>query len=121
MDWSSHKTVESKLAAGVSFVLARMSFGRRMELMKQIRELMRRVEFHEAGGDAKDRMEAAILSAEIDRLYVLWGIKEIRNLAVDGSPATAQSLVEEGPEELFREALTAVRAECGLSEEERKN
>jgi len=121
MDWSSHKIVESRVAPGVSFVLARMSFGRRMELMKQIRELVRRVEFHEAGQDAKDRMEAAVLSAEIDRLYVLWGVKEVRGLAVDGEPATGQSLLEAGPEDLFREALAAVRGECGLSDEERKN
>jgi hypothetical protein len=121
MDWSSHKTVESRVAPGVSFVLARMSFGRRMELMKQIRELIRRVEFHEAGQDVKDRMEAAVISAEIDRLYVQWGIKEIRSLALDGAPATVQSLIEAGPEELFREALALVRGECGLSDEERKN
>ena len=36
-------------------------------------------------------------------------------------PATAESLIESGPEELFKEALAAVKAECGLSENERKN
>ena len=29
--------------------------------------------------------------------------------------------MERGPEELFQEALAAVKAECGLSEQERKN
>jgi hypothetical protein len=40
---------------------------------------------------------------------------------LDGSEASPQSLAEAGPEELFREALEAVRAETGLNEAERKN
>ena len=55
------------------------------------------------------------------RLYVLWGVEEIRGLQLDGSPATAEKLIEAGPEDLFQEALKAVKAECGLSETERKN
>jgi hypothetical protein len=66
-------------------------------------------------------MEASLLAAEIDRLYVLWGLEDVRGLDVDGAPATAERLIEAGPEELFVEALTAVKAECGLSEAERKN
>ena len=66
-------------------------------------------------------MEASLLGAEIDRLYIRWGLEEIRGLEIDGAPATAVSLVESGPEELFLEALTAVKAECGLLENERKN
>jgi hypothetical protein len=42
-------------------------------------------------------------------------------LSVDGVEATPEVLLERGPEELFREALAAVRREAGLSEEERKN
>jgi hypothetical protein len=40
---------------------------------------------------------------------------------VDGSIAGPELLAEAGPEELFREALAAVRRETGLNEEERKN
>ena len=71
----------------------------------------------------KDEAEraASLLGAEIDRLYIRWGLEEIRGLVLDGAPATAESLIESGPEELFLEALTAVRAECGLTENERKN
>ena len=35
--------------------------------------------------------------------------------------ATPEMMVDCGPEELFREALALVRAETGLTEEERKN
>ncbi|MES1257609.1 MAG: hypothetical protein ABUS51_04230 [Acidobacteriota bacterium] len=121
MIWPSSSTVPSRIHAGVEFVIARMSFGRRLELMKRVRDLAARAEFFGAGCDEKNRMEASLLGGEIDRLYLEWGLEEIRGLELDGVPATPRSLVERGPEELFREALDAIRTECGLSEEERKN
>lgn len=119
--WNSRTIVESIHHPGVEFVIARMTFGRRIELMRQVRDLAVRLEYFEAGRDAKNDMEASLLGAEIDRLYIRWGLEEIRGLELDGVAATAQSLIESGPEELFFEALTAIRAECGLTEIERKN
>ena len=98
-----------------------MSFARRVELMRRVRELARRMEFLEAGSRPGDKMDAALLQAEIDRLYVAWGLRAIAGLEVDGAEATPELLAEAGPENLFREALAAVRAETGLSEAERKN
>ena len=66
-------------------------------------------------------MDAGLLRAAIDRVYVAWGLKAVAGLVLDGREADPALLVESGPEELFREALAAVRAETGLSEEERKN
>ena len=66
-------------------------------------------------------MDAALLQAEIDRLLPELGLRAVSGLQLDGAEATPESLAEAGPEELFREALAAVRAETGLSEEERKN
>lgn len=113
--------VASEARPGVEFGIARMTFGRRIELMRQVRDLAARLEYFEAGRDAKNEMEASLLGAEIDRLYVRWGLEEIRGLEIDGVPATTQSLIECGPEELFIEALAAIKAECGLTENERKN
>jgi hypothetical protein len=79
------------------------------------------MEFLEAGLEPGDRMDAALLQAEIDRLYLAWGLKSIAGLDVDGVDATPETLADAGPEELFREALEAVRAETGLNEAERKN
>src|SRR6266436_9349278 len=110
----------SQTAAGVVFVLAKMSFGRRVELTRRLREIAQKVEFLEAG-DAKEKIDAALLTSEIDRLYALWGLREVRGLDLDGSPATPESLAAMGPEELFREAIAAVKAECGLTDAERKN
>jgi hypothetical protein len=119
--WSSAKTIASGVRPGVELVVARMTFGRRLELMRKVRDLAARLEFFEAGREARNEMEASLLGGEIDRLYVLWGLEEIRGLDIDGVPATPASLIERGPEDVFHEALDAVRAECGLSENERKN
>lgn len=120
MNYQSWLEKESRTAPGVTFVLAKMSFGRRVELTRRLREIAQRVEFLEAG-EAKEKIDAALLTCEIERLYVLWGVQEVRGLTLDGAPATPESLVEAGPEELFREAVAAVKAECGLTEAERKN
>ena len=52
MTYESTTVVESQVVSGVSFTVAKMSFGRRFELMRKIRELARRMEFLEAGQKA---------------------------------------------------------------------
>ncbi|HEY2018934.1 MAG TPA: hypothetical protein VGH38_35760 [Bryobacteraceae bacterium] len=121
MTYESVTVVESAVAPGVTFTVARMSFGRRVELMRRVRELARRMEFLEAGKDPGDRMDAAMLQAEIDRLFLAWGLRTVSGLMLDGVEASPESLAESGPEDLFREALASVRAETGLTEEQRKN
>jgi hypothetical protein len=119
--YKSEVRVESAVVTGVWFLLQKMSLARRIELTRLIRDLAERVEFLNAGESPKEKLDAALLSAEIDRIYVLWGLSEVGGLELDGASATPESLVLCGPEELFREALTAVKAACGLSEDERKN
>jgi len=121
MTYESETVVESRVAPGVSFHVARMSFARRVELMRRVRELARRAEFLDGGQEPAEKMDVALLQAEIDRLYMAWGLRSISGLELDGKGATPDSLAESGPEELFREALAAVRSETGLSAAERKN
>jgi hypothetical protein len=121
MNYESLVEVESARIPGVRYRIARMSFGRRLELMRRIREMARRVEFLEAGPSAGERMEAGLLRAEIDRTYLLWGLAGVTGLRVDGVEATPELVAERGPEEVFREALGAVRSQTGLTNEERKN
>jgi hypothetical protein len=120
-EWQSRRVIASNSAPGVEFVIARMTFGRRLELMKRVRDLAVRLEYFEAGREEKNRIESSLLGAQIDRLYVEWGVERILGLEIDGEPATPLLLIDSGPEDLFREALEAVRAECGLNEQERKN
>jgi hypothetical protein len=121
MDYQSAITIESKSFPGVAFTILRMSFGRRIELIRRVREAAARVEFLEAGSDPREKIEAALLGSEIDRLYLLWGLAKIEGLTVDGEPATTESLAAAGPEALAREIVAAIKAESGLSEDERKN
>ena len=119
--YASEAVVESRTVPGVRFTIAKMSFGRRVELMRRGRELARKAEFLSASEEAGEKMDAGLVQAEIERLYEMWGVKAVSGLTVDGSMAGPELLAEAGPEELFREALAAVRRETGLNEEERKN
>ena len=119
--YKSEAVVESKVVPGVKFRIAKMSFGRRVELLRRVRELARRCEFLAASEDPGEEMDAALLQSEIERAYVAWGVKAVSGLTINGSAADVELMTAEGPEALFREALAAVRRETGLNEEERKN
>lgn len=121
MNWESETRVQSEAHPAVSFVIRRMTFGRRVELMRRVRDLALRLEYFEAGRDEKNQMEASLLAAEIDRLYLEWGLADITGLSIDGVPADKTALFAAGPEELVQEAIALVRAECGLDAQERKN
>lgn len=97
MEYTSIEIINSVVAAGVSYTVAKMSFGRRVELTRRIRELAARKEFTEAGETANEKMEAALRASEIDRIYLLWGLQEVAGLEVDGAPATPESLAAAGP------------------------
>jgi hypothetical protein len=121
MDYESYEVVASKVRPGVTYTVNRMSFGRRLELMRLVREIAPRLECFRAGTTHQDQIEAGLLSAEIDRLYLEWGLREVGGLIIDGEPASPARLADLGPEELFSEALQNVRAACHLSEAEVKN
>jgi hypothetical protein len=120
-DHTSTRTVDSQRCPGVRFTLRRMSFGNRVELMQSIREAARDLEFRQAGESLDDKVAAALSSAEIDRLYLRWGLVGIEELRIDGVDADPSLLMERGPEALCREIVAEIRRECGLSEAERKN
>jgi hypothetical protein len=113
--------IESKAVRGVRFAIHRVSFGRRMELSRRVRELSRKAEFLEAGTEINEKIEAGILAQEIDAMYLHWGLLSIKGLIIDGEPATGARLLEKGPEDLTREVVSAIKEQCGLSEPERKN
>jgi len=98
-----------------------MSLGRRIGLARRIREAGRRLEFPQAGGDVREKLDAAVLQGEVDRAYIEWGLEAVEGLEIDGEAATPEALIEKGPMRLAAEILGRIRAECGLSESERKN
>ena len=112
---------DAEAMAGIRYKIVRISLGRRIELARRIRDIGRKLEFFEAGGDWRERLEAAVLQGEIDRAYLEWGLEAIEGLEINGEPATPGTLVEQGPLNLALEIVKKIRAECGLNEEERKN
>jgi hypothetical protein len=110
---------------GVRYEIVRVSFGRRIELARRIREIGRRMEYLEAGGKlengARETLEATVLSAEIDKAYLEWGLVKVEGLQIDGDAATPEAVVDRGPVELAVEILGRIKSECGMSEDERKN
>jgi hypothetical protein len=121
MTYESAFSVPSSTVPGVRLTIRRVSVARRLELLRKVRELTARTEFYKAGTKLEDKLEASIASAEVESLYVVWGVAAIEGLVIDGVDATPESTVACGPEELVREAATLVRSQLGLSEDERKN
>ena len=117
---SSIRRVSASLP-GVSYSIRRMSFARRSELLRQIRQVGGRMEYLEAGEALKDRIEASLTGGEIDALYFRWGLREVEGLSIDGEAPTPDLLLERGPEDLVREILASIKAECSLSRDEIKN
>jgi hypothetical protein len=112
---------EAGAMPGVRYAIAHISFGRRIELARRIREIGRKLEFLEAGNDVREKLEAAVVAAEVDRAYLEWGLAGVEGLTIDGETATPGTLIDKGPMELAAEILARVKAECGLTEDERKN
>jgi len=113
--------IQSTTVPGVTFDIHRMSFGRRMELSRHIRQISRKVEFCEAGSQFQEKIEASILALEVDALYFRWGLARIEGLTIDGEPPSVLAVLEKGPEDLTREIVRAIKQQCGLNDAERKN
>jgi hypothetical protein len=123
--WESRIGFDAKAMEGVRYEIVRVSFGRRIELARRIREIGRKMEYLEAGAKlddgARETLEATVLAAEIDRAYLEWGLVAVDGLEIDGVAATSETLIDRGPVELAMEILGRIKSECGMTEDERKN
>ena len=121
MNYESCVERESATRPGVVYIIQRMSLGRRTELTKRLRELLGKIEFLDAGKQPMESIESALLGTEIEKAYLAWGLVEIRGLEIDGQAATPETLSAAGPEDLTQEIVSAIKAEAGLTQAERKN
>src|ERR1700743_1811270 len=74
--WSSSSVRASSAWPGVEFVVGRMTFGRRLELMRRVRDLAARLEFFEAGREARNEMEASLLGGRSIRFTYCGGLRK---------------------------------------------
>ena len=121
IEWPSTADAESSEMPGVRYTIRQVSLERRASLIRSIREVAKRVEFHQASDSLEEKLEASALALEIDAAYLRWGLIEIHGLAIDGEAATCESLIERGPESLVREIVAHIKRQCSLTDEERKN
>jgi hypothetical protein len=121
----NHETsfdVASAAIPGVCYRLKRISFGRRLELARVLRDKLDRLDraMLLPEGPARET-ETAVVASEIGAAELRWGLQSIEGLEIDSAPASAETLIDNGPEPLVLEILAAIRHEAGLDEEERKN
>jgi len=119
--YESTLQLHSSVYPTVSYRIRRPSFLRRSQLISQVRELGRSLQFLEASPDIVEKLEAVRTRTEINRLYLQWGLESISGLLVDGEAATVELLLAKGPEDLTNEILEQIKRQCSLSEPEIKN
>lgn len=68
-----------------------------------------------------ERKINSLIQNKIDPVYVRALLLSIDGLTIDDEPATVESIINNGPRELYAEIVSAVRHELGLSEEELGN
>ncbi len=119
-DYASVVWYKSESVPGVTFGVRRPSLAQRIDLTERVRELSIKHEFLKAG-DVTDQLEAALSELLVRKLYLEWGLAELKGLKINGQSATLSTLIESGPEALTEEVMGAVLAEAGLTDDERKN
>jgi hypothetical protein len=119
--WRSAEEYRSSKYPGVRYRVIRMSMGRRIELTRRVKDLMKRMEFLNAGNTAGDKVDAAILAGEMDRLYWDFGLESLEGMEINGEPINPEAQFERGPEDLSREILQRIKSGLQLSEGEQKN
>ncbi len=111
---------QSNVLKQVSFAVRRPSLAQRIELTARVRELTLKHEFLQAG-NTPDQLSAALSELLVRKLYVEWGLVDLKGLRIDGCRACSAELIERGPEELVDEIIAAIKMESGLTDDERKN
>jgi hypothetical protein len=111
----------SESCPGVTCRIRKITFQRRLSLLKGLRELAGRYEFTAAGDTTPDKYDAAVLQQEINKYYWHYFVQDVDGLNVDGVPAGPESVWTDGPDNLVREVLQVVVSRVFLSSDEAKN
>ena len=105
---------ESQAVPSVRFAIRRITLTQRLELAKRIRDLSLREEFLKAGG-TPEQLESSICDLLTRKALIEWGLAAVTGIRIDGQSATAQLIIDKGPESLTDEIVSAIQREAGLS------
>ena len=119
--WRSAEEYRSTKYPGVKYRVVKMSMGRRIDLTRRVKDMMKKLEFLNAGSSTNDKVDAAILAGEMDRLYWDFGLEAIEGLDINGEQTSLNGQFEKGPEDLSREILMRIKQNIQLSQDEQKN
>ena len=119
-DYKSLVWYESRCCAPARFAVRRPSLAQRIDLSARVRDLTLQHEFLRAG-DLPNQLDASLGQQMVRKLYLEWGLGEVKGITIDGCAPTTALLIERGPEPLVEEIIAAIKAESGLTEDERKN
>ena len=127
MNFESRIKFESKAVPGVTVKLNKMTEGRRIKLRLQLaeyfaemRDLMDQIAALKAEAqsnpEAQTEIKASDLSFRVDTIIrekirpgkFKWGVHSVDGLTIDGVPATIDSLLEDGPAELYIEIIDEI-------------
>lgn len=144
-DFKSTETIESAVIPGVRFNIRKPTQGRRIELHLSIAEAASKyaakigelgklridkkqddgtVKVEWSNQDEANRIAAAADIIDITELtprYIRWGLLSIEGLTIDGEPATVETLISDGPEEIIPEIRDAIKSRLGLTVVQQKN
>lgn len=112
---------KSRTVQGVTFRVRSVSYSGRLELLRSVRNLAAKLEFHAASDKASDQLEAEILSREIKLIYLRWGLVECDGLMIDGRRANVEDVINAGPEKLAAEIVAVIQNQLNLNRDEIKN
>jgi len=121
MHYNSTIQYESSTIPGVRFTLWRLSFGKRLELLRRVHGLAAKQEFFTASQTVESQYGAAILEQEVQQVYLQCCLVQVEGMLIDGEPASTEILIHRGPESLVEEITSAIHRQMGLTAEEQKN
>ena len=109
-DYSSVVWRASTALKGVNFAVRRPSLAQRIELTTRVRELTLKHEFLQSG-NAPDQLSAALSELLVRKLYIEWGLVDLKGLRSGVNRLVVR----------VDEIIAAIKAESGLTDDERKN
>jgi hypothetical protein len=135
--YTSTVDVKDERFPDVVVKLRKVSAGKRDEMrlaickhLEELSEIIQEAEEFREGADDNSASAAKIqwynarissVSARVDHVRARALVKSIDGLEIDGAPATIDSLIDSGDEDLFEVVSRAVKHEMGLDRDEQKN